>query len=82
MMNPNSGINHFASLFPFSSPFCMPFKIMMGLSTTKDVILSILFLLGTIILIARISIRIYSNAILNYGTKLSFKDVISMYKEK
>lgn len=82
MMNPTSSLNVFASLFPISSPFCMPFRIMMGLASTTDVIVSIAILLVTILVIAQIAIKIYSSAILNYGTKMSFKDIMNIYKEK
>ena len=82
MMNPTSELNVFASLFPISSPFCMPFRIMMGLANEKDVIVSILILIVTIIAIAHVAIKIYSNAILNYGTKMSFKDIVKIYKDK
>lgn len=82
MMNPTSKLNVFASLFPISSPFCMPFRIMMGLANTTDVIMSITILIATIIAIANIAIKIYSNAILNYGTKMGIKDIIKMYKDK
>lgn len=82
MMNPTSSLNVFASLFPISSPFCMPFRIMMGLASTTDVIVSIAILLVTILVIAQIAIKIYSSAILNYGTKMSFKDIVNIYKEK
>ena len=82
MMNPTSDLNLFASLFPISSPFCMPFRIMMGLSTGTDVAISIAILIVTIIVIARVAIKIYSNAILNYGTKMSFKDIVKVYKDK
>ena len=82
MMNPTSKLNLFASLFPISSPFCMPFRIMMGLASPTDVIISIAILVVTIIIIANVAIKIYSNAILNYGTKMSIKDIIKIYKEK
>lgn len=82
MMNPTSKLNLFASLFPISSPFCMPFRIMMGLANSTDVIISIAILVVTIIVIAKVAIKIYSNAILNYGTKMNIKDIIKMYKEK
>lgn len=82
MMNPTSKLNLFASLFPISSPFCMPFRIMMGLANSTDVIISIAILVVTIIIIANVAIKIYSNAILNYGTKMSIKDIIKIYKEK
>ena len=80
MMNPLGELNYFASMFPLSSPFCMPFRIMMGLATGRDVIISIGILLTVIIIIAKVAIKIYSNAILNYGAKMSFKDIINMYK--
>ena len=80
MMNPTSDLNLFASLFPISSPFCMPFRIMMGLASKTDVIMSIAILFVTIIVIAHVAIKIYSNAILNYGTKMSIRDIIKMYK--
>ena len=82
MMNPASELNIFASILPISSPFCMPFRIMMGLAKPTDVIISIVILLITGIIIAKIAIKIYSNAILNYGTKMSFNDIVKMYKEK
>ena len=82
MMNPTSDLNVFASLFPISSPFCMPFRIMMGLSNGTDVAISIGILIVTILIIAKVAIKIYSNAILNYGTKMSLKDIIKIYKDK
>ena len=60
MMNPASELNVFASMFPISSPFCMPFRIMMGLAKPTDVIISIVILLITGIIIAKIAIKIYS----------------------
>jgi len=80
MMSPMGELNYFASIFPLSSPFCMPFRIMMGLATGRDVIISIGILLAVIIIIAKVAIKIYSNAILNYGAKMSFKDIVNMYK--
>ena len=82
MMNPTSELNVFASLFPISSPFCMPFRIMMGLASGRDVAISIVILIVTILIIAKVTIKIYSNAILNYGTKINFKDIVTMYKDK
>lgn len=82
MMNPTSELNLFASLFPLSSPFCMPFRIMMGLANTKDIAISIGILVITIFIIANVTIKIYSNAILNYGTKMSFRDMIHIFKQK
>ena len=82
MMNPTSELNSFASMFPISSPFCMPFRVMMGLASTTDVIISIAILIVTILVIAQVAIKIYSNAILYYGTKMSFGDIVKIYKDK
>ena len=82
LMNPNSNLNLIAGLLPISSAFTMPFRIMMGFADLKEVLLSMGILIITIVIIAKIAIKIYSNAILNYGTKLSLKDIINLYKSK
>ncbi len=81
-MNPTSEINYFSSIFPLSSPFSMPLRIIMDLATTQDIIISIALLILTIVIVAFISIRVYENAILNYGTKLSLKNVVKLFKNK
>lgn len=82
MMNPASSLNKIAALVPISSPFCMPFRVMMGLATTSEILISLAILVITILLVARISIKIYSSAILNYGSKINLKDMFRMYKNK
>lgn len=82
MMNPTSELNKLAAILPISSPFCMPFRVMMGIATTQELLISIAVILVTIFVIAKVSIRIYSQAILNYGSKISFRDMIKMYKNK
>ncbi len=82
MMNPTSNLNMFASMFPISSPFCMPFRIMMGVASVTDVIISLAILVVTILIVANVAIKIYSNAILNYGTKMSLSDMIRIYRDK
>ncbi len=82
MMNPTSDINVFASMFPFSAPFSMPFRIMMGTATPIQILISLVIMILSIIVIAHISIKIYSSAIFNYGTKMNIKDILKMYKDK
>lgn len=82
MVNPASNINLFAAIFPISAPFCMPFRILVGSAKLSEIIASIGILGVCILAIAKISIKIYSNAILNYGTKLSLKNVLKIYKSK
>ncbi len=82
MMNPTSSLNELAAIIPISSPFCMPFRVMMGLSNINEILLSIAILIVTIIIVAHISIKIYSSAILNYGEKINLKKMFKMYKSK
>ena len=55
---------------------------MMGLADIKDILISVAILIITIIVISKVAIKIYSSAILNYGTKISIKDMFNMYKDK
>lgn len=80
MMNPASSLNSFAAILPISSPFCMPFRVMMGIATASEILISLAVLIATILIVAQVSIKIYSSAILNYGSKISFKDIVKMYK--
>ncbi len=82
LTNPTGDLNIVASLLPISSPFCMPLRVMMGIANGWDVILSIIILLATCAIIAHIAIKIYSNAILNYGNRMTLRDIIKSYKEK
>lgn len=82
MMNPSSKINLASSIIPISSPFSMPSRVMLGTATNTQIITSILVLLATIVLVAKISIKIYSSAILNNGSKMNLKDIVKIYKSK
>ncbi len=82
MMNPASNINLFASIFPISAPFCMPLRILVGSAKLPEIITSIIILCVSILIIAKVSIKIYSDAILNYGTKMSLKNIFKIYKSK
>ena len=82
MMNPTSEINTFASIFPISSPFSMPFRIIGNTASNFEIIISLVLLLLTIAVVANVAIKIYSSAILHYGTKLSIKDLFEIYREK
>lgn len=82
IMSPTSNLNSIASIVPFSSPFSAPFRVMLGVTTPREMIMSVLILIATNILIAHIAIKVYTNAIINNGTKLSLKEIIKMYKTK
>lgn len=76
----NDSLNKLVSLIPFTSPFITPGRFIANNLSSFDLLASIVLLILAIILLAYISIRVYSNAILNYGTKLSIKEVFKMYK--
>lgn len=82
MMNPTSELNKLAAILPISSPFCMPLRVMMGIASQNEIAISLIILVITILIIAKISIKIYSQAILNYGSKISLKDALKLYKNK
>ena len=82
MMNPTSELNKLAAILPISSPFCMPFRVMMGIATPQEIAISIAVILVTIAIVAKVSIKIYSQAILNYGSKSGLKDIFKMYRNK
>ena len=82
MMNPKSSLSMFASIFPFSSAFSMPARVLLNIVSPMDFISSILVLILTCILIGYASIKVYSNAILNYGNKFSLKDIKKYLKQK
>ena len=55
---------------------------MMGLASGWDLALSIIILVATILVVAHIAIKIYSNAIFNYGSKMSLGEILKAYKQK
>lgn len=79
---PTSIASKFASIFPFSAAFAMPGRILAGAATPGDIAISIIVLAITAVLLAFISIRVYSSAILHYGDRIKLKQLFKMYKEK
>lgn len=79
---PNSSASKFASIFPFSSAFSMPGRILAGGATVTEIVVSIALLVVTAILLAFISIKAYSGAVLHYGKRLKLKDLFKLSKEK
>lgn len=82
LMDPTSQLNTVAALLPISSPFCMPLRVMMGLASGWDVVLSVAILIAFCCIVAKVAIKIYSDAILNYGSRMTIRDMIKTYKEK
>lgn len=75
---PNGSVAIISSIIPFSAPFTMPSRILATEVPVWQIAASLFSLLITIVLIAWLSIKIYSSAILHYGKRLKFKDLIKM----
>ncbi|MGK0467662.1 ABC transporter permease [Clostridium sp.] len=75
---PNSTIAIVSSIIPFSAPFSMPSRILATDVPIWQIAASIFALVITIVFIAWISIKIYSSAILHYGKRLKFKELVKM----
>ncbi|MFT5873209.1 MAG: ABC-2 type transport system permease protein [Clostridium sp.] len=73
---PEGNIAILSSIIPFSAPFSMPCRILATEVPFWQIAASLFSLVITIIFIAWISIKIYSSAILHYGKRLKFKDLI------
>lgn len=80
---PNAGkMNTITSIIPFTSPFSMPGRLLMGTVTTTELATSISLLIATILLFSWISVKIYSAAILHYGSRLRIIDFVRMMGKK
>lgn len=72
-------LSGFTSVFPLSSPFFMPSRIIAGLASSSEIGGSIAILVVVTLLLSFISIRIYSVAILHYGNRLKLKDLFNIF---
>ena len=74
----SSALAKLAMYLPFSAPFSVPFTLLTGGMKTGDLIISMGLLLIFIIVIATVSIRVYSASVLHYGNKLKMKELLKM----
>ncbi len=65
----NGMLQKIAMYLPFSSPFMVPSRLLNGGIGTKEMLISLGILLVSIVLLALISIRIYSASVLHYGKR-------------
>jgi ABC-2 type transport system permease protein len=61
------------SYFPLTAPFAMPGRIAMGATAWWEPVLAVVLALATIIGLVRLAGRLYTNAILHSGPRLSLK---------
>lgn len=80
MSTPSSPILTISSFIPFTSPMAMFVRYSMTVVPLIEVIISLLLLIIATILLAILSIKIYRQATLNYGNKLSLMKVLKSIK--
>ena len=78
---PDSGLVFWGSMIPFTSPIVMLARIPFGVAAW-ELILSVVLLIGTFVLCAWASAKIYKVGILMYGKKSTFKDLWKWMKQK
>ena len=78
---PDSSLVFWFSMIPFTSPIVMLARIPFGVATW-ELVLSIVLLVGTFIVCAWASAKIYKVGILMYGKKSTFKDLWKWLKMK
>ena len=78
MFLPNEGLKRIVTYIPFTSPFIMPFRLLNDTVPAADIAISVALLAVSIVIIAALSIRIYSASVLHYGQRLKLKDLFKM----
>jgi len=78
---PGSQLVFWFSMIPFTSPIVMLARIPFGVAAW-ELVLSIVLLIGTFVLCAWGSAKIYKVGILMYGKKSTFKDLWKWFKQK
>lgn len=80
---PQSSLAKISSYIPFVSLFTMPIRVLLTSVSWIEILISSLVMIATTIIVAKLSIYIYRYGSLNYGNKLSMKDIFkSIKKEK
>ena len=71
-----------ASIIPFSSPFAMPARALSATIPMWQLSLSLALLILTTVILGSISIKLYSSAVLHYGSRLKISELIHLSKAK
>ncbi len=72
--SPDSPLAVVASIVPFSSPFAMPVRVVLGAASPVEIAASVVALLGGTAALVPLSARLYAGAILRTGTRVKLKD--------
>lgn len=80
MNAPDNSVIQVTSFIPFISMFTMPIRYMMTTVPLLSIITSSVIMILTVVLFATISIYIYRFGSLNYGNRLTLKEIIKSLK--
>jgi len=78
--DPDSALSFWLSLVPFFTPILMFTRVSMGSPAAWEVILSLLLLAGTVLLMARLSGKLFRLAILSFGKAPGWRQVWEMLR--
>lgn len=79
---PQSSLAKVSSYIPFVSLFTMPIRVLLTSVSWIEILISSLVMIATTIIVAKLSIYIYRYGSLNYGNKLSMKDIFKNIKKE
>jgi len=82
IMAPNSTVATIATYVPFSAPFYIPSMILSGTIGVKEMLISLLILIGSIVLFTMFTAKVYSVVILHTGNRIKIKDLFTIYKSE
>ncbi|ABW09575.1 putative ABC transporter [Parafrankia sp. EAN1pec] len=74
--DPDNGLIAVLSLLPIFAPVLMPMRIALGVAPVWQLVLSVVLALALIGVLIRLTGRIYRNAVLRTGARVSFRDAL------
>lgn len=80
MQMPDNPIIKITSFIPFVSLFTMPIRYMLTTVPLISILSSSVIMIVTVLVFAALSIYIYRFGSLNYGNKISFKEIIKSFR--
>lgn len=81
IQNPDFIVTKIFSYIPLTIPTVMVLRLNVQNVSTLEIVLTILILILSILIVTKISAKIFRIGILSYGNKLSFKEIINWLKE-
>lgn len=74
--DPDNGLIEILSMVPVFAPVLMPMRIALGVAPAWQVAVSVLLALALIAVFVRLTGRIYQNAVLRTGARVSFREAL------